>query len=88
MLSNFLGALGLFLILSQLIMSITHTTDASFFMPNVKRKLVNIWNSKLEAQGGNAQLNFPSACFKFAPTKTRSFLDSGIKWWDFPRDYS
>ncbi|KAK4740269.1 hypothetical protein R3W88_003966 [Solanum pinnatisectum] len=53
--------------------------------PSVKRELVNIWNSKLQAQGECTCTCDGELKEEFAPTKIQSFLDFGIKWRDFQR---
>ncbi|XP_049410676.1 uncharacterized protein LOC125873876 [Solanum stenotomum] len=51
--------------------------------PSVKRELVNIWNSKLQAQGECTCTRDGELKEEFAPTKTKNFVDSGIQWRDF-----
>ncbi|KAL3382415.1 hypothetical protein AABB24_002119 [Solanum stoloniferum] len=51
--------------------------------PSVKRELVNIWNSKLQAQGECTCTRDGELKEEFAPTKTKNFIDSGIQWRDF-----
>ncbi|KAH0783285.1 hypothetical protein KY290_002883 [Solanum tuberosum] len=50
--------------------------------PSVKRELVNIWNSKLQAQGECTCTRDGELKEEFAPTKTKNFVDSGIQWRD------
>ncbi|KAM3362867.1 DNA mismatch repair protein MLH3 isoform X2 [Capsicum galapagoense] len=59
--------------------------DSVFFdeRPSVKTKLVNIWNSNLQTQGECTSTHDEESNEEFAPTKTRSILDSGTKWRDF-----
>ncbi|CAN4083588.1 unnamed protein product [Withania somnifera] len=51
--------------------------------PNVKMKLVNIWNSSLRTQGKCTSTHDEESKEDFAPKKTQSILDSGTKWRDF-----
>nr|AFA41496.1 DNA mismatch repair protein MLH3-like protein [Solanum tuberosum] len=51
--------------------------------PSVKREFVNIWNSKLQAQGECTWTHDGELKEEFAPTKTKNFIDSGIQWRDF-----
>ncbi|XP_070024073.1 DNA mismatch repair protein MLH3 isoform X1 [Nicotiana sylvestris] len=48
--------------------------------PNVKTKLVNIWNSELQTQGEWTSTHNLESKEEFASTKTQNFLDSGAKW--------